>query len=267
MATITESGVVSRSLGSYRDLLGERFRAAFGTNLSLDPETPQGEIIGIMAASLVELDEVVVGQSNAQSPVHSIGSQVDDLCALIGLRRRAAQHSTVTATLTGDANTVIPAGSRAATTDDDEFETTEEHTIGAGGTVDAELSAVEAGAVPARAGTLNRIVTRVPGWASITNAADATVGRTRELTSALRERLLLHPNRLQRGTQRALQSALLDAGADRVRIEENDTDGPVTRQALTIDAHGVLCIVSGGTDDAIAEAVKTKSLGASTSGR
>ena len=148
MATITESGVVGRSLSGYRDLLNERFRAAFGATLAVDPETPQGEIIGVMALSLAEVDENVVSQSNALSVSNASGFQQDDLGSIIGQRRVPATYSTVTATLMGTVGTVIPADTRAATTDGDEFETLASVTIVVGG-VDASMRAVESGAIPA----------------------------------------------------------------------------------------------------------------------
>ena len=266
MATITESGVVGRSLGDYRELLNERFLAVFGETLSLDPETPQGEIIGIMALSLAEQDEGTVAQSNALSPTNAIGQQLVDQGAIIGLKPNSATPSTVSATLSGTPGAHVPALSRASTDASDEFETLVQVTIGSGGAIAADMRSVETGPVPAAVNALTRIVTRVPGWESVTNAAAATPGVDAESNAAFRARVLLSPHRLRRGPVRALESALLEAGATRVRVEENDTNAQVTRQGLNIQAHGVRCIVKGGTDADIAAAVATKTLGASTSG-
>ena len=109
-------------------------------------------------------------------------------------------------------------------------------------------------------------MTRVPGWESVTNALAALEGADSETNSAYRRRLQLTPHRLRRGPLRALEAALLDAGASRAVAIENNTDAAVTVQGLSIAAHGVMCIVQGGTDANIAEAVLSKTIGASLSG-
>ena len=211
--------------------------------LALDDETPLGQIVGIMALGLAEADEVVVHVSNALSLSHASGRQLDDLGSLLSITRKAATKSTVTATLYGVSGTTIPAASRAQTEAGDDFSLDADALIGAGGSVDAAMTAVKSGAITVAQGTLTRIATAVSGWTSVNNGVAATVGRARETDSEFRARYRLSTARLANGTISALESAIAEAGAVRFRIRSNDTANPVIVQNVSIPSHSVMPII------------------------
>ena len=60
MAIINDTGIISTSLNEYRILLQAAFRAALGADLDVSDETPQGQIIGIFAFNLSQLDDAII---------------------------------------------------------------------------------------------------------------------------------------------------------------------------------------------------------------
>ena len=101
MATISETGIIPTDLQGYKNLLEDKFREEFGTSLSIDAETPAGQIISIASLMLAEADESLVKIANGMSVNTSSGIQLDDLSTLLHVARRGATFTQVVCTLTG----------------------------------------------------------------------------------------------------------------------------------------------------------------------
>ena len=268
MVTINDLGIAATSRPDYIAVLNSRFRAALGNDLDISTPTPQGQLIGILADTLFEVDQGIVAAANGLSLSAATGRQLDDICSLFGMERGASSRSTVTATLSGAEGTVIPAGSLAATTGGDVFETINSATIGAGGTVDTEMRATRTGAIVVAANTLTRVVTRVSGWDAITNAAAAVTGLNAETDAALRARYRAVLGRSGRTSLAAIRGNLANLeGVTAHRVVENTTNASVTVRGIAIDANSILAIVEGGSDSDIANILLgAKALGVGTSG-
>lgn len=113
-----------------------------------------------------------------------------------GMTRRAAVKATGKVTFTGTNGTVIAAGTVVTTTSSQtalaiRFTTDAQVTIGAGGTVDANITAVEAGDTGnVVAGTITLMETPISGVTSVTNAAATSGGEDEESDESLLTRLL-----------------------------------------------------------------------------
>ena len=268
MAIISDQGITATTRNDYLTLLNTQFRAALGSDLDLSTPTPQGQLIGVLAETFSDIDQAIVATANGFALSAATGRQLDDLASLFGLRRSGATRSEVTATLSGVAGTAIPSGSLAATTAGITFATTQAATIGAGGSVDVLMRASDAGELAAVAGTLTRVLTRISGWDSVTNAANATLGREVETDSALRGRYRAILGRNARTSLSALESSIADTdGVTAYRVTQNNTAINVTVQNIAIEANSILAIVEGGTDAAVASTIAgAKALGVGTSG-
>ena len=265
MATVTPQGIVGRDLTGWRTLLETRWRVAFGDDFAVDPETPAGGIIGIMAATGAEADEGVVALSNALSPSRALDSEQDVLGELIGLPRHGSTRSRVTLTLAGVTGTTIPAFSRARTSSGSEFRTVVAAVLPAGGSIQVVAEAVELGAVAAPAGSVNQIVTQVAGWETVTNPEDAAPGIAQESNLAYRSRYQASTGRLARGPVDAIYAALIEAGATDFRVEVNKTSVDKIVTTFTIPRHSIFVIVKAGQDGDIAAAlIRSKGLGTPT---
>ena len=244
---VTAAGVTAGSLQENVEALNERQREAFGGDLALTPSLPQSQWSGIAGLALSETGEAAVRIAGALNADSAAGTLLDVLGSPLDVRRQGATHSRVVATLTGVAGTIIPEGTRAKTGDDDEFETTEVVTIPSGGSIDVVMQAVETGAVQAAAGALDRIVTGVPGWETITNAAAAVPGRARQADSVYRRLYRERTAHSSSGPVTGLKGALVEAGADRSVVVRNNTNAAAANQDWSIPAHGIFAVVEGGS--------------------
>lgn len=257
MATVNENGVQVRSLAEYRTLLEERLRAALGSDLALDSETPLGQIIGVEALALAELDEQLASLANALSVNTATGTQLEDLANLFEITRRAATYSRVSATLTGTSGTNIPAGSRARTTNGDSFRLESAVFIPASGSVLGTFVAVDSGKIAVDANTLTQIETAVAGWETITNAAAGVVGQAAETNFELRDRYKASTTRKAISSVQAIEATVRDVeGVLQVRVVENATSAQVAMQGFNIPAHNIIVIVQGGLNADIADAIE-----------
>ena len=223
MAHYTTEGVQARSLAEWKTHLESEFRDAFGSDLSLAPDTVEGQLVGILALAFREMDEAALDVKSAIALSTANGVHLDDLSSLFHLRRHAAGPSTVVATLTGAQGTVVPAGSQARTTAGDVFVLDADATIPAAGTTTARFSSRDDGPVEAPAGALSSIVTPITGWTSISNAAAATPGRLQETDRQFRLRFKALAARLANSPVEAVLAAIVEAQPTLApRIEEND---------------------------------------------
>ena len=262
MALVTATGIIPTTLTEYVADLGVAFRAALGNDLSLDEETPQGQLISGIALRLEQVDEGVVAVGNSFSIARSEGLALRDNASLLDVEPLEATRSTVTGTMGGAAGTTIPRNSRVATDGGDAFRTNNAVTIPAAGTIDVDMQSVETGPVQAAIGALTMIVDVRAGWDTATNAAAASPGRNEETTQQFRARYRRHVARNARATRAAVEAALLEtAGVTDVLVRENDTNAAVTVQGVDIAARAIYCVVLGGTDAAVARTIADYKVG------
>ena len=268
MAIVSDQGITATTRNGYLTLLNAQFRAALGSELDLSTPTPQGQLIGVLAETFSDIDQAIVAMANGFSLAAATGRQLDDIASLFGMYRLSATRSEVTATLSGVAGTVIPAGSLAATTAGITFATVSAATIGLGGSIDVQMRATALGEEVAAASTLTRVLTRISGWDSVTNAAAATLGQEVETDSNLRRRYRAILGRTSRTSLSAITGLIADAdNVTAYRVVENSTSASITVQNIAIEANSILAIVEGGSDEDVATAIaNTKALGIGTSG-
>lgn len=245
------------------------WREALGDDLVTSPETPQGVLI---AAEVSARDSVVRNNAelaNQINPDLAGGVFLDSIWSLTRGSRRPATRSLIQgATIGGQPGTLIPAGSLAATDDGDQFETVSAVIIGAGGTVSADLRAVEFGPIAAPIGSLTSINSAVLGWETITNPTAAALGRDQESDIAARKRRRLTLALQGVALPEAITSRLY--ALDDVRslaFRENIASTNQTIDGVLMIPHSIFVCVQGGTDADVAQALlETKSLGAGWNG-
>lgn len=270
MATIDEvTGTIQgTTLAEYIDELEAVFSAAFGDTMRYDPETPQAQIISGIADSLSQVDQTLVASFQALDITRAFAQQLDGHGSLLAIPRHDATQSVVDVALTGVASALIPAGSRARTNDGDLFELRDDVQLDGSGNATGVMQSVETGEVGAPAGTLVTIVDLVAGWETVTNAADATLGRAREIDGDYTRRYFNEIDKNAVAPIAAIISQIAEQdGVTDVAGRENDTDSPIVVQNVTIAPHSVAIVVEGGTDADIGEAVKnSKTTGTGTVG-
>ena len=264
---VTDEGFKRKRLDVLLDEIDTAVKLIFGENFNVSPESPDGQINGVVAESNANIWEIAEEAYNAFNPNAATGSGLSNLVQLNGIIRRAATYSTVTLTVTGTNGTLIPAGSLVSTVDtNSQFTTDADVTIPVGLTTTVEATAVITGPIIALATTISVIDTLLTGWDTVNNVSDATEGQDEETDVELRARREKSVARDATAIVDAIFAEVLAVdGVTQLTVLENETNtGP---DVNGLPAHSVEVIVVGGTDADIAQAIFVKkTLGATAHG-
>lgn len=263
MTQLTSQGFTRTRLDERLTALQEAMRAIFGPTLNLDPDTMDGQALGVFAESQSNLDQLAEDVYHSFNPQSATGVALSRLVQLNGIRRIEGTYSTVTLHCVGSQGTVIPAGSLVkSTATNATFETIAEATIPAGGQIDVEARSSVKGAVLAPAGTLTKIDTPIYGWQTATNLLDATPGRDEETDEQLRLRRRASTSTPGQAIVDAMYGALTNIPEVRqAKVYENDQDAI---DANGLPPHSIYCIVEGGADADILDTIWLKKTAGTT---
>ena len=266
---LVNTGVIVPDTATTRAEVVTEFRGIFGDDLVTDPETPEGVWIDAETTSRQSVARNNAAVANQINPNIAGGPFLDAIWALTGGQRTDATSSTVTATLSGIANTSIPAGSLARTTQGDTFRAVNPVVIPVSGTLTGvSFESVEPGAIPAGVGELSTIVDSILGWETITNPAGATLGRATESDEVSRRRRRNTLGLQGRSIAEAVSANVSDVpGVRSIAFRENVTNATTTIDGIELVAHSVWVAVDGGADAAIGSALlRSKTAGAAWNG-
>ena len=263
MTQLTSQGFTRTRLDERLTALQDAMRAIFGPTLNLDPDTMDGQALGIYAESISNLDQLAEDVYHSFNPQSATGVALSRLVQLNGIRRIEGTYSTVTLRCVGSQGTVIPAGSLVkSTATNATFETTEEAVIPASGEIDIAARSAVKGALLAPAGTLTKIDTPIFGWQTATNLLDAAPGRNEETDEQLRLRRRASTSTPGQAIVDAMYGALTNIPEVRqAKVYENDQD---VIDANGLPPHSIYCIVEGGADADILDTIWLKKTAGTT---
>lgn len=265
MGYFTNEGFQRERLADWQAKIEAIYYSVFGSNIDLSANTLDGQLIGLLAEMLSNQDQVLESCVKVVNPNEAASTWLSSLAFLNGLTRNDATKSTASVTFSGQNGTIIPAGTVVSETQNGaKFETDASATI-ASGTATVSCTALEAGATIATAGTITELETQIAGVDSVTNAADAVVGREYESDGDLRIRRLRSVAVSSIGLVDSVRAALADLDdVESVSVLENKTN---TTDADGLPPHSIAAIVVGGDDTEIAESILAKkSIGCDTYG-
>lgn len=267
---ISDRGVIVPDTADILAEVQQEWRDAFGSDLSLEPETPQGVMIAIQVRARAEMTRAMAAFANQQMhPELSSGIFFDAMWAFLGGSRRAATRSTLANVLfSGVPGTIISTGALAETADGARFRTTSTQVIGSGGTVTGNMVAVETGPVEAAPGALNRVATTILGWEQVENPAAAVLGRNQESdVQAKRRRRQTLALQTISANEAIISRLYALEGVQSLSYRENMSDEAAVIDGIPMAPHSIYVCVDGGDDNEIAAALKaTKTLGAGYNG-
>lgn len=252
---VTSSGLIVPDTSTILDQVTQDFKNALGQDLDTTPETPQGRLIQLMTDYRVNSLAINAANANQINLRYATGRFLDAIGSFYGTERIAATSTRVLATVTGEANTVIPQGSQAQTTAGDIFYAENNITIGQNGIASGYFLSLEKGQIPCELNTLNQIVNAVLGWETINNTSNAIIGTNIESDTDFRIRI-----QASRFTGISLMQAVKAKLANIENVlsswaYDNYEDAPITYDGVTIPAHSICVVVDGGTDQEIAQAI------------
>lgn len=244
------------------------WRAAFGDDLLVTTDTPQGVLI---AAETEARDAVARNNAklaNQINPDLAGGVFLDAIMALtFDSRTKATRTLVPNVLLAGVAGTIIPAGVQLRY-GEELFASVGQVVLGANGQASVGFAAVNTGPVTVPVGQLTQIETGILGWETATNPFTATIGVAEEsdVAARARRRKTLGRNGLSLVGSIVGSLYALD-GVDSLVFRENKTSSTQTIDGVSLKPHSVYVVVQGGRDQDIAETLlETVTLGAGFNG-
>ncbi len=228
------------------------------SNYKLLPDTPDGQILLIVANEIAKIFEQMQVVYHSFIPSFSEGVQLDNVNEIRAIYRKQATKSTITATVAGAAGTTVPTGSIASTSsNNDKFLTKETVVIpnlgGGLGSINVEMESEEYGPIIAYSGTLTVIETPIAGWESIINISDAALGEDQESDVDFRARAEKELALNGKATLDAIRSNLYEVpNVESVYIFENNS---VVEDGEGRPAKSFEVIIQGGDNFEIAQKI------------
>lgn len=261
--SIDETGLVLESLTDIVTNLELGFKEIYGDQINVDANSPDGQMINVIAQAKMDMLDVISGVYNSFSPTSAIGSTLDQRCAINGVIRKGATRTTVQVTITTDRAVALvgldTVGGIPFTVSDgtgNRFNLITGLTTTTG--VNSLLfSAEESGAIEIIEDAIVNIDTVTLGVLSANNPGGAIIQGTDEETDAqLRFRRVQSVSNPSTGYLEGLTSALLAIeGVLYAQVFENNTS---VVDANNIPGHSIWPIVDGGLNSAIADVIYRK---------
>ena len=185
---LTSAGLNPKTSGDVRESINDRLRRSdeFGEDAPID-DGPVAELVGAISPELAEVWSLSKAVYDQLNPDMATGTSLDNILSLGLLGRTPPTRSTGTVEFTGDANTEIEEGVEIRRSDTDaRFRTTESAVIPDTGategeeTVEVDIESIEFGPIEAPVGTIDDVVSSVPGVESVDNTEEVIVGSLRE---------------------------------------------------------------------------------------
>lgn len=251
---IDKTGIHVPTYTDIRDELISEMKRIFGNDIYIDEDSQDYQQISIFARKIYDTNSLGVLVYNNRTANTAIGIGLDNICALVGIKRVPATFSTVQLTVTGTPSTVISNG--RASDGKNVWDLPENVTIPDSGQIIVDCKSHEKGYHLALPNTINTIVTPVYGWLSVTNTYQSNPGIDEETDSHLRGRYS-QATQLPELCSFDSMTASLQAidGVSRVKGYENDTG---EADSLGLPAHSVTFVVEGGDKDQIAYEIYLK---------
>lgn len=254
MATLTETGLVIEGFDSILTKLEQGFRAIYGQDINLDADTPDGQMIGLIAQIRMDFEELAQTVYNQLDPDYASGVWLEQRAAYAGLVRRGASYSYLrSVVLTGEPNTQLYAGIIVSDPHKIRWVLTSDVRLDSNGSARADFRSERLGAFGLEKNTKLTIETVTLGLSNATTIESAEIGTEEETDQQLRERFYISRTKNATNSADAIVakvSALPDV--KQVKVLENNT---ASRDKFGVAPYSLNVIVDGGSNTQIAEVI------------
>lgn len=258
----TTAEIIAEILDGTLDFAG--MLAIYGADINVEPNSPDGQMINIIAQAKRDCLELITQVYNSFDPDKAIGVSLNARCAINGVTRNPGTFTQQTVTVTVSQAVTVPGldtfPTAPFTVEDgngNKFVLISTQVFGGAGSLDLPFQAVLLGPVSSLPNTITNIKTPLLGVTGVNNAAGPTVlGLTEETDYALRIRRAKSVSLPSQGYLEGLLGALLDTpGVTAAAVYENDTNAT---DGDGIPGHSIWVVVAGGDITAIANAIYVK---------
>jgi hypothetical protein len=273
---INENGLTVKTLTEIETDLKAGLRDIYGDDINLEQNSPDGQMVGIIAQAATDLRELLVNINNSFDPDFAVGRLLDERVVINNIQRRGGTFTTVeieivvdrTVTLVGldgDYNNLDGTGYTVQDDAGNQFILVDTTEITAG-THTKNFRAKQIGKVEVTENTITTPTTSVLGVVSVNNPSGALeIGQNEETDAELRVRRQQSVALGSVGYLNGILGAVLALdGVTDAKIYENVENA---EDDDDIPAHGIWLIVEGGANTDIGNVIyEKKSYGANMKG-
>ena len=261
--TLDDTGLTLQTLTDIIDDLTAKMKAIYGSDINVDPDSPDGQMINIFAQAAIDLREVLQAIYSGFDPDQASGVILDQRVVINGITRSGATYTETPVDITVDRavslvglddsadSATIPSGVFTIKDDAGTQWALLASVALTAGTSSLSFRAVDIGAVLATIGTITTPVTVVAGVTAINNSSGVEVqGVDEETDTALRIRRKKSLSNSASSYLDAIEGNLLAVeGVTSATVYENTTG---STDIDGIPGHSIWAIVEGGSDADIA---------------
>lgn len=257
---ITDNRIIIDKLEDIKLRLDVGFKKIYGQDINLNPDTPDGQMIGLFSEALHEVNQVLVYVVQMLDPYLAVGEWLDQRVAYAGLLRKQARHSTANGiTFHGNKGVNIPKGTIIKDKKGNLWVTDSQIILGELGSAVVSITSKETGAFLIKNDDVFELQEIILGIDRVVATQDGKVGGDEESDGELLIRFMLSHSINNNDERQGLEAYLLNLkGVEQVKVLENYTS---QTDINGVPAHSLNAIVLGGEDDEIAEAILRKKIG------
>jgi uncharacterized phage protein gp47/JayE len=247
------------SAPTYPEILAgiqQEYKTIYGQDVYLEPDSQDGQHLAIFAFAINDANNAVIAAYQSFSPATAQGAGLSTVVKINGIKRKIPSYSQAVVRIVGVAGTVINGGIVADTDGGNQWRLPGTVTISPSGEVFVTVTARNPGDLRAQPNTIVTIITSVPGWQTVSNAAPATPGSPIESDAALRRRQTRSTALPAKTLRESIYATIATiVGVSRLAVFENDGHS-VDDDA--IPPHTIAVVVEGGNLQDIASAIALK---------
>ncbi len=261
MAGLSRAGFEPESYENIKSRIEGKLEV-FNAGFDFSPESPDGQLIGIMSYELFQCWSQLSNVYNSYNPDFATGAGLRNIGQLSGLPYGVASRSSAVCEVTGTAGTVIPQGSIVLDAVGNEFYVAFDTTIPS----NIQVVAKVAGPTPVLAGTIIAIQTPLAGWDTVSQPTSGSIGKLAQTEQEYRNDRNKSVMRNYTSTEETMQARLVELGLTQAKVFNNDTNAPIgSVPAFTI--HVTVGEIGNVNENDIAKVIlETKPLGCPTYG-
>lgn len=254
MAKLIKTGIQIERLDQVLTRLENGFKQIYGQHIDLSPNTPDGQLIGILAQMKMDIEELAENIYRQLDPDVATGAWLEQRVAYAGLMRRTASYSYLRSViLTGEAHAQLYAGIVVSDIHKVRWILTSDVQLDENGSARVDFRSENLGAFNLAKNTELKIETITLGLDKVITANDAEIGVEEETDTQLRQRFFISRNKNAKNSAEAIQSKIAALPDVRqVRVLENIT---AEKDLLGVEPHSLNIIVEGGLDEQIAQVI------------
>lgn len=262
------SGLTVNSTTEIVAALTLAFQSIYGAQINVGPNSPDGELIAILAQAIQDNLQLLVQVYNSFAVDSAFGVILDQRVAMSGITRVQGTFTlayvlvtaTQALTIPGQDVLILNPGASVFTVADtagNQFQLQTSYSFGGAGSASLIFVATTLGQLQTTPNTIQTIITITPGISTVNNptTANDVQGIPEETDPQLKIRQANSYFLQAVAPADAIRAALLNIpNCVDAYVAENDTAAP----ALGVPAHGLWIIVNGGSPSAIGTAIYKK---------